>query len=281
MDDNKQSNSLDTKPVYQNMGIGLLGDKSAVFVRKFRWTLGSDTLRSDFIKNVKFNFKNKRMKIEVYEILINDEEINIHSWLRKDLSKETLKFSTYDGLGKEIYTYIFSNLKIISDCSSFDYSSSDASTRKIIVEFENLSRSTEPKKQIKKMQKWLFKIQGTPFDPINVKVSSKPKLETEEVKVPHLNSNMWVPGKSTWKEIEIESESTECFNEIVSYFIQKTSCSVNLVLVDETDKTSEEVEIWTLKNAYISKMHNDKWKLKIRLKYNNAELNVKERKNND
>lgn len=40
-------------------------------------------------------------------------------------------------------------------------------------------------------------------------------------------------------------------------------------------------EIWTLKNAYISKMHNDKWKLKIRLKYNNAELNVKERKNND
>jgi hypothetical protein len=130
-----------------SMGIGKLADRNNEFVRKFRWTLEGNGLESDFIKKVKFSFDLKRIYIEAYEILRNNR-IAIDEWSERNLSNESLLFTTYDGYGNAIYSYKLNGLKLYSSESDFDYSNSDISTKNVTVLYRRIEKTIHMKQDI-------------------------------------------------------------------------------------------------------------------------------------
>jgi hypothetical protein len=141
MDDKKN----EAKPI--SMGIGKLADRNNEFVRKFRWTLEGNGLESDFIKKVKFYFELNHIHIEAYEILRNNR-ISIDEWLERDLSKESLLFTTYDASGNPIYSYKLDVLYPFSSCSEFDYNYSDISTKLVKLHYKYIEKTIHMKQDI-------------------------------------------------------------------------------------------------------------------------------------
>lgn len=125
------------------MGIGPLGSPSAIFVRKFRWTLGSNILPEHFMKTVEIDFDNNQFTFEYIEVYLDGSRpLELHKWIDLDTHEdEEMVFRTYDGCGMELYRYTFKNLEIVSRGKSyFDYSSSEEATRKVTVKYESIIR---------------------------------------------------------------------------------------------------------------------------------------------
>ncbi len=119
----------------QPMGIGVLGDDKCVFARKYRWTFGSPGLPCNFMHDVSFDFVKKRIEMHVLEVVPPDsDKIPVHAWVDQ-VEKEDLVFTAYDGCGRPIYRYTYSDILIIEDTSEFDYASSDVSTRRVVVSY--------------------------------------------------------------------------------------------------------------------------------------------------
>lgn len=125
----------------KSMGIGPLGSKDVIFVRQFRWTIGSDALPEYFTKTVKFDFAKKLIHLGYFEIYHPDYNGEpLQNWLDGPFKKDTLVFRTYDGSGNLLYEQTFSDLGIVEDSSSFDYSSSEVSTRQLTISYKETSR---------------------------------------------------------------------------------------------------------------------------------------------
>lgn len=261
MDDIQESLLGDTQPVpRQNMGLGKLGDPTIVFVRQFRWTLGSKILDEHFIKNAKFDFKNQKVYFEAYEI-VHKNAINIHDWLESDLSKETLFFTTYDGCGVPIYTYELSNLSIESDTAVYDYSKSDEVTRMVTVSYEDIKNVFHSKKKeiYKKRFEWKMSVDGG--ESVKIKITQRPTLNIEETQINFLNAKTWIPGKANWQDIHVElDQSSRC---LLQPLISKDSSKVQLHLFDLCGNL---LETWHLKNVRVFKMSESE-KICLTLKY--------------
>lgn len=271
MDDLEKSLLSDTKPVCpetQPMGLGKLGDQSIVFVRKFRWTLAGANLDEHYVKNIKFDFVGKKLEIEAYEI-VADNEINIHTWLESDLSKERLVFTTYDGCGTPLYSYVMSGIKLLSDTASFDYSSSAESTRLISVAYHEIRREfhLESKKPaiVKKRFDWRISIDNT--TPVPVKVHARPKLHIEETEINFLNAKMWIPGKSQWEHISLELENN--YKHLISMLLVKQHASKNVFLYLH-DLNGDLLETWELEDASLIRMLTTDEKTEFTLSYDNV-----------
>ncbi|MHA1949687.1 MAG: hypothetical protein ACW99G_07215 [Candidatus Thorarchaeota archaeon] len=121
----------------QDMGIGKLGNLT--FVRKFRWTIKGIKLQEQFAKRIKINYQEKKIEIELYET-VHDEQIHALDFLEYIRGqKELLHFSTYDGCGYELYKHCFKNVTLEKiHPQEFDYALSDESTLKLTLSYENV-----------------------------------------------------------------------------------------------------------------------------------------------
>jgi hypothetical protein len=257
---NNSDNSLSGRTQPIPMGIGKLGDKSLVIAREFRWTLKGKILDENFIKKVKFDFKEQKIEFEAYEILAN-EDINIHTWLESDLSKEELTFKTYDGCGNLIYCYIFAELDIISDVSSFDYSSSAESTRKISLKYKTINRNQKTKT---KKYTWSIKVIDGEKGPVNIALGIRPTLKIEETRLNYLNASILIPGKCEWQKIRFELNKSSKF--VLSDLISENDYTVELTLRDHKENVLEK---WSLKNANIFQVEAEgEENIHVTLKYN-------------
>lgn len=264
MDDIQETLLGKTQPVRQNMGIGKIGSPEITFVRKFRWTLKGTNLEEHFLKNVKFDFKQQRMEIEAYEIVIKDEDINIHTWLESDLSKEQLVFTTYDGYGFPIYSYIFTNLDVQADTASFDYSSSAESTRKIALKYGAVTRNFHPKQKVviqKKRFDWKISVEGSEAKP--VKIDTRPMLNAEEIEINFLNTKMWLPAEWIKMHIDIPESSRCLFGQIMN----NQSGKVSLIMLDMNGNI---LETWKLNNVKVIGMSDQEENMSITLSYNDV-----------
>lgn len=265
MDDIQETLLGKTPPVRKNMGIGKIGSPEAVFVRQFRWTLKGTNLEEDFLKRVKFNFKSQRIKIEVYEVVIKNEDINIHTWLEKDLSKEQLVFTTYDGCGVPLYSYIFTDLDIQADTASFDYASSAESTRKITLKYGAATRKfhLNEKAVQKKRFDWKISVEGSEAKP--VKINTRPVLNVEETEIDFLGNKMWIPGKADWDQMYIElPENSRC---LLGQIMNNKSGNISLIMLDMNGNI---LETWMLSNVKIINMIDQKETASVTLSYNDV-----------
>jgi len=264
MDDIQESLLGDTQPVSRHsMGMGKLSDPSIVFVRQFRWTLGSKVLDEHFVKNVKFDFKSQTLHLEAYEVVCNDT-INIHDWLESDLSKETLFFTTYDGCGHPIYTYEISDIALESDTAVYDYAASDEVTRKLSLTYGNIKRIFHSKgnKDViyKKKFDWTMSVDNGVAK--KVKLVSRPNLTIEETEINFLNAKTWIPGKANWQDLCVELDrQSRC---LLQPLMNGKDRSVQLNLLDGC---GDVLETWHLKNVRVSKMKDEEEKVHLTLKY--------------
>jgi hypothetical protein len=270
MDNIKESLIGTTQPVpLKSMGVGKLADPSIIFLRRFRWTLSSDTLDRHVIKNLQFNFKSQTIEFEAYEFVENGK-INIHDWLDSELWKETLQFTTYDGCGIPIYTYDISEIEVLSDTTIFDYSVSNEVTRNLVIKYGQLNKTFNLKKSETKSDtlylkryNWTMSVNGG--EAKSIKVSTRPTLEVEDTEINYLNSKMWIPGKSAWQSISVElNDQSRC---LLQYLMGKESL-VSLNLLDNCGKL---LETWKLNNVQVSSMLQDDEKVNLTLKYDAVE----------
>lgn len=282
MDDIKESLLGDVEPVSNNfteldikkskpMGVGKLGDPSIVFVRKFRWTLEGKNLEENFLKKVEFDFKAKTIKLDAMEIAETGKDINIHQWLESDLSKEDLKFTTYDGCGSPLYSYWFSNIEVIADTCDFDYFSSEESTRHITLTYELFARKCHLVKTkvpvtsnelVKKHFHLMLSVDDGMIVPQKVKVTHRPALKIEESEINYLGDKMWVPGKKQWTDIHFElDEKAQC---ILADLINKTDLCVRMKMFDMSGRL---LETWILKQCKLMSMNKEDEKMIITLNY--------------
>lgn len=187
-------------PSRDNMGLGLLSSPELIFVRQFRFTLGNEYLNENFVKSVNFDFKNQTMNIEIYEVYHN-EKINIHEWLARDLSKEKLIFTTYDGCGNVLYRYIFVIDQLLSSTAAFDMESNEVSIRKMCLQFSSyeLQSAVIPKNSLP-----VWKMSVNEGEEYEVVVEKRPSTEMPSTSIDFLNTKGWLPaGLTYWKPIEI------------------------------------------------------------------------------
>ena len=141
--------------IQKSMDLGVLGSPNTIFVRKFRWTIeifnplnqtraGDQKLVDEYcFKHVDIDFKENKLEMIVMEVITEGSlDIQIQSWLeQKSHDGEYLKFTTYDGTGRPLYEYIFDGLEVIGEKMSFDYASTEESTRELSVKFSNYKRN--------------------------------------------------------------------------------------------------------------------------------------------
>jgi len=186
------------------MGLGQLGARDTIFVRKFRWTLKSNTLSEYAISNVKFDFINKTIEFKAIEAFFNQDGqlvMSLHDWLDSDLSKETLIFNTLDGCGDMLYEYKFTGLKLLEDKQNFDYADSDVSAREIKLTYElkkryqMLSQQTNPKcSKEGKQPDSFFQRKKEKYKLMELEKKIKEK-ETGEIEINFLGSKITIPVK--------------------------------------------------------------------------------------
>ena len=173
----------------QDMGIGLLGRPDLLFVRKFRWTLEGTSLPESFAINVKIDYFNKTLTFSYYDVVLGNQGMHALKWASKvanrENPKEELVFKTFDGLGRVLYQVVFSDLRIVGHTSDFDYSSSEAATQNIIVNFRQADA---------KLFCNLADFQSQPAisdHKFKNPASIKRKRKTTEIN--HLNVKAWIP----------------------------------------------------------------------------------------
>lgn len=227
----------------RNMGLGKLGDPSITFVRQFRWTLEGDGLPEQWAQKVKIDFKNKKIYVELIEAVDNTkDDIDIHKWLEKDLNKESLTFTTYDGCGYEIYRYVFTNFHLNNNYSEFDYANSDVSKRCVVLVYDDMKRTPLFKKAEK--PKPYFIVNALDKETHRTKVVSRPQIDIEESEVNFLNSKAYVPGKYKWKLLKLHMDLDSGLHFVKDVSIKDV---ISLTLRDEVGA----LETWTLKDANI------------------------------
>lgn len=171
------------------------------FVQKFRWTMEGNDLPYHCFKKVKIDFKSQKLILEIYEIIdLFKDDIYVHNWLSKELNKENLLFKTYDGCGTELYQYEFKNLTLLKDKSSFDYSCSKTSVRKIKIHYNSYVR------------KILYEKQDQVVEDIQVDKKQYNNFEIEEVEMNLLNSKYYIPGRVSTiiPENDVNRSKNEC-----------------------------------------------------------------------
>ncbi len=260
---------VQAKPVCnRNMGIGEIGRTDLTIVRQFRWTFGNELLTEHFMKSVNFDFVNQIIHFESYEIAENGKDIGVQKWIEERSWDETLVFTTYDGCGQALYTYKFSETQIISDSSSFDYESSEASVRKISVKYVSIEREFHLKETVNEINEEhsVIYVENGKVAPVRVKLQDRPRLEVEEIEVNFLNAKTWLPGKTSWQPLHLtlEEESMAILTDLIGD--EKT---ISLKMYDDSNK---HVETWRLKNVFAEQIHvKSKTSYVVVLRYSNAE----------
>jgi hypothetical protein len=265
----------------QPMGIGEIGKPSTVFVRKFRWTLSGKKLSESFVQKVAFDFVARTVAFEVIEAWTPEKGIEIQSWLESNLSNEVLTFTTYDGCGKSIYQYEINKITLLANKSDFDYESSEVSTRKIVIFYENIIRSelmetykqsapetykqsapetykqSAPETYKQSAPKHCVNFDDTKGLPCTIQAIGsrieipikviRPEIEIEETEINFLNSKIYVPGKVKWKEIEL------IFHGHIekSLFKHKLSQCDDFRISYWCPNTETKLESWLLKNCTV------------------------------
>lgn len=236
----------------QSMGIGELGSPNITFARKFRWTMKGQNLPPDFFKTLNINHKEKTIEFDYYEVL-NTQDTGFHAQVWADelglkhLLDETLTLQAYDGCGTVLYTTEFFNLTLLEDNISFDYESSDISTRHIKVAYEHHASSfacnapiptSEWKLDIKFGKKW---IKNLP-----VITTERPVITMEEVELNHLNAKTTVPGKATFLPLNIKLKTDP---RLVRFCLGEPVEEIRL----KQYKAGKIVETWKIEKAFFKK----------------------------
>ena len=127
----------------RNMGLGRLAAPTLQFVQRFRWTLESEGLDHTLVNKAKVHFRAKIIEFECFEFVMKGEErkVEVQDWSEEDIGKKDLILTTYDGMGNEIYRYVFSNLKFGGESTEYDYSESGPVLRKFQVKYKNYKRT--------------------------------------------------------------------------------------------------------------------------------------------
>jgi hypothetical protein len=128
-----------SSPGVKEMGLGEMND--FVFVRKFRWTIESDSLNEWTAKNVVIDQHNKTIELELYEVVDKASQVLSLSFLElvKHGRKDKYTFTTYSGCGEELYKHVFENVSLEKiHPQEFDYASSEESTLKITLKYEDV-----------------------------------------------------------------------------------------------------------------------------------------------
>jgi hypothetical protein len=233
------------------MGIGIIGGPDVVFVRQFRWTFATGKNIEYFVKNVSFDHLNRVINVSIMEVALSgSEELDLHAWLESDLEKEKIVFTTYDGCGQSIYEYEFKNLTLLSDCSAFDYASSEVSIRNISLKYEEFSRKYFPfsvkKPEVKKARPhWELSTKSNDKK-YKVKIQSRPNCDIKETELNFLGNKTWIPGKATWENTVISLDKQHDM-EFLSDLIKGNSPDIILTMTNG----HETLESWTLINCQL------------------------------
>ena len=186
--------------VRENMGIGPVGvgDPNVVFVRKFRWTLSCPSSSEYWMQSVAFDWLTKRIKCSAFEVWLPPGVVPIIDWLENFAKhkKKPVVFTTWDGCGQELYSYEFEGLRLESNESSFDYSSSDVSTRTFTLSYDKVK--VKVAKRVPKELKIECVVDNNPEAEADLKTllgQIKEKV-AEETEIDFLNDKMWIPAKA-------------------------------------------------------------------------------------
>ena len=171
----------------QPMGIGLLGDASLVFARKFRYTFGNDRLPAHFMRDVKIDYTGHSIRFSYYNVQNADHNFNALQWLKEmEEQNEPQDFvlRTYDGCGSLLYTLIFHGVQLLWHTADYSYESSDVACEEVRVKFTHYDVECSPPPKP-------LADRGV-FQPVAV----PPKdMEAESTKVRFLNSVLTLPGR--------------------------------------------------------------------------------------
>ena len=90
--------------------------------RSYRFTLETGSISNFhlFVKDVKFDFIKRKMKITVYDLADNSTRDMINKLLQNQ-EKEKFVFKNYDEKGQELSICEFSNLNFFSSSTSYSY----------------------------------------------------------------------------------------------------------------------------------------------------------------
>ena len=250
----------------RTMGLGRLADPNLIFVRKFRWTLEGEGLPETWNTKVDIDFKKQELLIEMFEVVdTTKDDIDVHTWLAKDLTKESLVLKTYDGCGNELYQYEFKCLSMLEDKMGFDYAVSDPSARKVRLQYNNCIRKRlyekvekhptlvgEFKQDRPLKKKYLFTAQVETTDgwithEFVARPLARPNINIEEIETNFLGNKVWIPGKSTWEDMTLVMEK-----DVGRQFISNLSAVKDgNVLLHLLDLSQTKLETWKLNKAGI------------------------------
>lgn len=154
-----------------SMGLGKLAKPEIVFVRKFRFILGSVNFDPHCIYSLEIDWTAKSILISAYEYIL-DGLIPIHEWADAmeagNYPEETLTLITVDGCGLELYRRVFKGLKIQRRKNTFNYNTSDVSTHDIILTYDEMEKQA-------------------------VQEEKHETSEPKEVEINHLNAKTFLP----------------------------------------------------------------------------------------
>lgn len=282
------------------MGIGKL--KTAIFLKKNRWTLESNHFTPENVASVRIDHYNKYLDIKFRDVILDEEHyLEVLKWLNSDIKNETLRFNAYDGCGAILYSIVFSNIKICSNTSEFDYNSSEESTRDVLIGFEK-ETVEYPSKDVQcedvektlppsiKNYYWTLKI----YDFNNRTIVKDSKLK-KDFKRPNLNieetmltdkfgKTVFVPGKAVWEPISIEIEYDNILNTSALVEANNSRWIENNLTAEIALRTDEKYyEVWKLHNIECTNSHWNENKMTFDLIYSNVQympLNTKQEPKN-
>ena len=132
------------------MGIG--GLSSMIFVRKFRWDLEGDGLNPMWLKKVEVDYSAKSLTVELYDVITMDYEsmsaLDFLDFMEKHKETE-LTLTNYDGCGYPLYKHVFKGVVISRILpQSFDYSTSEEQTWKLLLVYQSVKTLRETKPEI-------------------------------------------------------------------------------------------------------------------------------------
>lgn len=134
---------MNEKRIPHPMGIGPIGHPRTVILQKFRWTLAGTHLSENSPQRVSFDFIKRIIKFDcVLAVFPGQADCEVLQWLDRDLFKEELVFSTFDGCGNYIYESRFSGLTLLENTSVFDYSISEVAIQQITLSYNNSYRKS-------------------------------------------------------------------------------------------------------------------------------------------
>ncbi len=261
------------------MGMGEMGNSATDFCRKSRWLLSADNLPASFGNKAKFNYIEKTIEFEYFDVMSNIGSAHALVWanrMRQGLMPhETMTFISLDGCGFEVYRMDFDRLTLLShESCDFDYDSSDVAYQKIKVSYEDVDITVQnaPKETVNFT--WTCTVQdslGNELMDFPVTVHQRPAVQIEEVPINYLNSTIKIPGKVTWKNVTITLPKEDAY-KIIQHSNAKKDSSFNGVFTTVLNyyRNDSPVEKWTLKDCRMSGLEFSGDKCKTKLDYKSA-----------